>query len=165
MIGSQGVTKVGKGELIRQMQIQIWPCVEVLNTVKMVPTYLLHGRKTLHRDNGNCLSCLHPKATKLCLSLYVPETSQVTFFMSEPSVTAFNSMSLCTGTLKKCLGFLQPSLLPGPGWSKFPLFLTARYCGCFSSQHQYSELESPLRCWSLSLFQGGPQWLKYSSQF
>lgn len=73
-VGSQEITQVEQAQFTKPMQIQIWPCVEGLNTSKMVLADRLH-RRAEHGDNGACISSPRPVATQLVLSMYVSGAS------------------------------------------------------------------------------------------
>lgn len=97
------------------------------------------------QGNANCPLVLPAKPhTSVCppapRTTYVSEVSQVTVRPLEPKVSARERVSLCTGHLRRWLGFLQP-FIP-PEWSDSPLFFTAGHCGGSSPGYQYSSLAS-----------------------
>lgn len=50
-VESQGITQVEQAQFTKPVQIQIWPCVEGLNTSKIVLAYRLHRRRAQQSDN------------------------------------------------------------------------------------------------------------------
>lgn len=77
-----------------------------LNTGKMVPACWLHGRRALHREDGDCISNPCLEVTRLSLSPYVSDAPTVTVRALGPR------MSTCLGHLRAHLGFPQPSVPP-----------------------------------------------------
>ena len=137
--GSQGVIRVELLELTRLKKIQIWLCSGRSQHRRKNGVCWPYGRVAEHRDNGSCPSCPHSVGIQLSLSLYYsgapwaavpsPEWSPRWLPMSE---------ILCTGPLRRHLGFQQPSVSLGRMGS--PLIFIARcYLGSYFSYRLWPE--------------------------
>lgn len=135
---SQGVIRQELLELTRLMKIQIWLC-RGRSQHRRNGVCWPRGRVAQHRDNGSCPSCPHPVATQLSFSLYdsgAPWAAVPSLEWSPKWVPM--SEILCTGPLRRHLGFQQPSV--SFGRMESPLILIARcYLGSYSLHRLWPE--------------------------
>ena len=106
------------------------------------------GRRTQHREFGDCSINSCPKATPLSFFLYVWLPQAVVSWL-EPKVSTCKHLFL--GPLRGCLGFQHPSF--SLGWMKSLIF-TASYYMDSSPKHWCFGPGSPMCGWDSLLLRG-----------